>query len=74
VTDTGVVFRPGEMVDDVQIVLSNRLSIVTGSVAADAGGPVKDYVSSSLPTTRTGGVRSPGTSAQRSRTSAASLR
>ena len=44
VTDTGVVFRPGEMVDDVQIVLSNRLSIVTGSVDADAGGPVKDYV------------------------------
>jgi hypothetical protein len=44
VTDTGVVFRPGERVDDVQIVLSNRLSIVTGSVAADAGSPAKDYV------------------------------
>jgi hypothetical protein len=71
VTDTGVVFRPGEMVDDVQIVLSNRLSIVTGSVAADAGGPVKDYVVIVDPT---GGVRSPGTSAQRSRTSAASSR
>jgi hypothetical protein len=44
VTDTGVVFRPGERVDDVQIVLSNRLSVVSGSVAAEGGGPVKDYV------------------------------
>jgi hypothetical protein len=44
VTDTGVVFRPGERVDDVQIVLSNRLSVVSGSVAGDGGGAVKDYV------------------------------
>jgi len=44
VTDTGVVFRPAERVDDVQIVLSTRLSLVSGSVAGDGGGPVKDYV------------------------------
>jgi protocatechuate 3,4-dioxygenase beta subunit len=44
VTDTGVVFRPGERVDDVQITLSNRLSVVTGSAAGDGGGPAKDYV------------------------------
>jgi hypothetical protein len=44
VTDTGVVFRPSERVDDVQIVLSNRLSVVSGSVGTDRGEPAKDYV------------------------------
>jgi hypothetical protein len=44
VTDTGVVFRPGERVDDVQIVLSNRLTVVSGSVRTDRGEPAKDYV------------------------------
>ena len=44
VTDTGVVFRPSERVDDVQIVLSNRLSVVSGSVRTDGGEPAKDYV------------------------------
>jgi hypothetical protein len=44
VTDTGVVFRPGERVDDVQIVLSNRLTVVSGSVPTDRGEPAKDYV------------------------------
>jgi hypothetical protein len=44
VTDTGVVFRPGEIVDDVQIVLSNRLTFVSGSVRTDRGEPAKDYV------------------------------
>jgi hypothetical protein len=43
VTDTGVVFRSGEHVDDVQIVLSNRTSVVTGTVTTDRGVPAKEY-------------------------------
>jgi hypothetical protein len=43
VTDTGIVFRPAETVDELQIVMSNRLSIVSGSVTTDRGAVAKDY-------------------------------
>lgn len=43
VTDTGVTFRPGEQVDDVQIVLSNRATRVTGAVTDGTGRPARDY-------------------------------
>ena len=69
-----MVFRPGERVDDVQITLSNRLSVVTGSVAADGGGPVKDYVVVVFAEDPNRWGQRPATSAPRGLTSRASSR
>jgi hypothetical protein len=43
VTDTGIQFRPGEDVDNVQIVLTSRSTVVSGQVADSKGLPSKDY-------------------------------
>jgi hypothetical protein len=43
VTDTGIVFRPGEVVDDLQVILTNRVSRIIGTVTTDRGGPAKEY-------------------------------
>jgi hypothetical protein len=43
VTDTGNVFRPGEVVDDLQVILTNRVSRITGTVTTDRGGTAKEY-------------------------------
>ena len=43
VTDTGLTFREGETIDDVQVVLTTVTSQVSGSVLDDRGQPVPDY-------------------------------
>ena len=43
VTDTGLQFRPGEDVDNVQIVLTTRTTTVSGQVSDGKGLPAKDY-------------------------------
>ena len=43
VTDTGIQFRPGEDVDNVQVVLTMRTTTVSGQVADSKGLAAKDY-------------------------------
>ena len=43
VTDTGLQFKVGEEVDNVQIVLTSRTTVVSGQVADSKGLPSKDY-------------------------------
>jgi protocatechuate 3,4-dioxygenase beta subunit len=43
VTDSGVTFRPGETVNGVQVVLTTKISSVSGAVTDDQGQPVSDY-------------------------------
>ena len=43
VTDSGIQLRPGEQVDDVQVVLSNRTSRITGSALDARGAAARDY-------------------------------
>ena len=43
VTDTGVEFRSGQNVEGLEVVLSNRPTNVTGTVAGSDGAPIKDY-------------------------------
>jgi len=43
VTDTGLQFKVGEDVDNVQIVLTSRTTVVSGQVADSKGLPSKDY-------------------------------
>jgi hypothetical protein len=41
--DTGIPLRPGQPVDGVQVIVSNRSSGITGAVTDARGEPVKDY-------------------------------
>jgi len=41
--DTGIPLRPGQPIEGVQVIVSNRSSAILGSVADAAGTPVKDY-------------------------------
>ena len=43
VTDKGIDFKPGEDVADITIEMTNRTSVVTGSVTGEGGQPLKDY-------------------------------
>ena len=43
VTDSGIEFRPGDRVEGVQLVISNRFAAVTGSVATSDGRAAADY-------------------------------
>jgi protocatechuate 3,4-dioxygenase beta subunit len=43
ITDSGATFRAGETVDDLEIVLSNRLTNISGGVTDVRGESVKDY-------------------------------
>lgn len=43
VTDSGIDFRPGENVSDVEVELTNRMSDVSGLVTNGRGDAVKDY-------------------------------
>ncbi|HEY8535624.1 MAG TPA: carboxypeptidase-like regulatory domain-containing protein [Vicinamibacterales bacterium] len=43
VADTGVTFRDGDMITDVQVVLTTRRTEVSGSVVDDRGQPAPDY-------------------------------
>jgi protocatechuate 3,4-dioxygenase beta subunit len=43
ITDTGAIFRAGEAVSGLEIVLTNRLTTVSGTVTAGNSEPVKDY-------------------------------
>lgn len=43
VTDKGFEFKPGDTVEDFEIVLTNKEQTVTGSVVGDKGDPVKEY-------------------------------
>jgi hypothetical protein len=43
VTDTGVVLRPGQPVDGLQVILSNRVSGIVGTVTDEQGALLKDY-------------------------------
>jgi hypothetical protein len=42
VTESGIDFRAGQRIDGVQVVLSNRLSMLTGTVAGRNGKPTQD--------------------------------
>ena len=42
VTESGIDFRAGQRIDGVQVVLSNRLSMLTGTVADRSGRPTED--------------------------------
>jgi hypothetical protein len=44
VTDSGIPTRSGESIDGLQIVLTNRLSSVSGAAVDDLGRPARDYV------------------------------
>ena len=43
ITDKGIDFKPGETVDNVEIVLTTKQQTVTGSVWSDKGEPAKEY-------------------------------
>ncbi len=43
VTDTGVDFKPGEAVTGVEVVVTSKVTEVSGTVTAANGDPVKDY-------------------------------
>jgi protocatechuate 3,4-dioxygenase beta subunit len=43
VTDKGFEFKPGDTVENFEIVLTNKQQTVTGSVVGDNGDPVKEY-------------------------------
>jgi protocatechuate 3,4-dioxygenase beta subunit len=43
ITDTGMEFKPGEAVTGVEIVLTSRMSNVSGTVTGSGSEPVKDY-------------------------------
>jgi protocatechuate 3,4-dioxygenase beta subunit len=43
IMDSGATFRAGETVDGLEIVLTNRLTSITGAVTAGQNEPVKDY-------------------------------
>jgi hypothetical protein len=43
VTDSGLQFRVGEAVENVQVVLTDRVSTIIGTVATSTGVPAKDY-------------------------------
>jgi hypothetical protein len=43
ITDTGASFRAGETVAGLEVVLTNRLTQITGTVTSGNGDPVKDY-------------------------------
>nr|MBA3884746.1 carboxypeptidase regulatory-like domain-containing protein [Acidobacteriota bacterium] len=43
VTDTGADFRPGEAVSGLDVVLTSRLTLVTGTVTGSNNEPVTDY-------------------------------
>ena len=43
ITDTPVEFRPNEEIRDVQVVITNRVTELTGTVAGGDGKPVRDY-------------------------------
>jgi hypothetical protein len=43
VTDTGVEFKAGEALSGLEIELTSRVSVITGSVTASNGSPLKDY-------------------------------
>ncbi len=44
VTDAGIQFKPGETVDNVQVVLSDRTTVVTGAVTTEKNLPTAEYV------------------------------
>jgi len=44
VTDAGIQFKPGDTVDNVQVVLSDRMTVVTGAVTTEKNLPTADYV------------------------------
>jgi hypothetical protein len=44
VTDAGIQFKPGEAVDNIQVVLSDRTTVVTGAVTTEKNLPTADYV------------------------------
>ena len=44
VTDAGIQFKPGETVDNIQVVLSDRTTVVTGAVTTEKNLPTADYV------------------------------
>jgi carboxypeptidase family protein len=43
ITDKGIEFKPGETVDNVEIVLTTKQQTVTGTVSTDKGESAKDY-------------------------------
>ena len=43
VTDRGIEFRPGERIEGLQLVLSNRTSVLTGAVTDERHRPARDY-------------------------------
>ena len=43
VTDTGVEFKPGEAVTGLEVVLTSKVTEVSGTVKGSNGQPVKDY-------------------------------
>jgi hypothetical protein len=49
VTDTGIPARPGDTVDGVQIVVTRRLTRITGTAADDLGKPTHEYVAVIFP-------------------------
>jgi hypothetical protein len=49
VTDTGVPSRPGDTVDGVQVVVTNRLTRLTGSAVDDLGQSAHEYVAVIFP-------------------------
>ena len=44
VTDTGVEFRQGDSLDGIKLVITNRISRVTGVVNDERGRRARDYV------------------------------
>ena len=44
VTDTGIHFKPGETVDNVQLVLSDCTTVVAGAATTEKGVPAMEYV------------------------------
>jgi hypothetical protein len=49
VTDTGIPIRPGDVVDSVQLVVTNRQTRVTGSALDDLGQASREYVAVIFP-------------------------
>ena len=43
VTDTGIEFKGGEALTGVEVVLTSKVTDLSGSVRGSSGGPVKDY-------------------------------